>query len=679
MSLPWSEEHVPGSAYDLLGDLESPFLDAEGLASEEEIGRRVQFPSGESLAVTSGPDGPGQEFFDPNRSGNPLLDVSGGNRKKKLSASFSADELAQAGGTRFLKARIDPALVECLQRLRVFLKRAVSVVEGYYSYRYLMARLKRAGVKDTSLFLKNPHLSGRGVKIQADGLSGLELAKAIILSCPDAKAGAGSRTATLYVKPDNTGPTSYITDRDKREEAIITLRVFRDLCFNMPDDIADGLKHMPGKSIPRGTLGLQEAARRFVHWAVHQRQVRDAGLLTEVLFYRTRYLDVVRDGGGRYNPRSEEDRGFWKQLRDTFVLPALGKVPPVEQTGGVPKSTRGERDLAPPAPDHPPADITGRYEAEMSSSRMFLGATLVINQAGNHVEAVLSGVLKPGQSATDRALIRYNGDVQPDGSFQLFSRTQPDVSRRLFPQGQHLVSEYRSAGATVRQVFTRRSGQPVLMEQALAGFGKGRDRVRRHEWFPLLSKQINNLHRFFSDSDTIGRYLRKFFLIKTSPFDQRFKEFRQGEAAVEFEKTVRKVIEDPDTGIHRADFVSARTTVRLLLSANLWRPEDSDPLLPQIDWIQRMVSIVEYNFRTERMRSGGFSASSLPIIVDLLGLVVGPVGSDGVLHTYTPYGVPSSAASLSGRSGAGRRPSSASLSPFRPAAGLRSEQSSRAH
>ena len=615
--------------------MEAP-VDQEFRLPGEASGGQVVFPSGQSLPVTTGPEKPGGEYYDPNRSGNPLLDTSRRHHRKRLSENFTVGELAHSGRSRFDKARIDPDLVQCLQDIRDFVHRAVSIVDGYYTYKYLMARLSAAGIKDRSKFRHSPHLSGRGAKIRVRGLSGLQLAKVIIITCQaETKASAGVRTAGVYVKQADDRPTSYIANGDRRERVIKKLRIFSDLYYLIPDDIEEGLRRLPGDILPRGKLNHADAAHRFVHWAVHQKSVRDEDMLTEILFYKLRYINQIRDTGGLYNRGNSKDRDLWKTIGTNFVRPALDRTPPREQAGGVPESPKGERDLADPMPDNPPADITGRYESELTRDRNFLGITLVVNQAGNHLEAVLSGVLKPDHPGTRRTLIRCNGDLQADGSFLLFSRTIPDVSRRLTSRDGRLISEYESAGRTIRQTFAPRSRRPALMEQALAAFGKGRDRVKRHEWFPLLSKQIENLHQFFSDRETIGGHLKKFFSARDDR--KRHREFRMGDAAAAFDKAVRKVIQDPGKGIHRSDFTPSRSYVRLLLSVSLWRPDSSDPLLPQLDWIQRMVSILDHNARTEPVRSGPFSARTVSTVRDLLGLVVGPVGKGdgGGGHIYT--------------------------------------------
>ncbi len=148
----------------------------------------VTFPSGESLTVVSGPEGKGETYYDPNHSGNPLLDTGGVNRLKHLSKDFTVDEFARSGEKRFDLARIDPKLIECLQKLRDHLGKAVEITSGYRSYEhneYLWRQCeerKKKGEKCT-VAKESQHLRGQAADIQVTGMNGLDLAKAAIDAC----------------------------------------------------------------------------------------------------------------------------------------------------------------------------------------------------------------------------------------------------------------------------------------------------------------------------------------------------------------------------------------------------------------------------------------------------------------------------------------------------------------
>ena len=136
----------------------------------------VTFPSGQSLRIVSAPSLPGQEHYDPNNSGNPLLDTGGANRNKKLSQNFTAGELARSGEMVFNIARIDPALVAALQAIRDFVGRTVTVTSGYRSFAYNTEIYRRRGQTPT----RSQHTSGRGADIKIEGMTGVQIAKAAI-------------------------------------------------------------------------------------------------------------------------------------------------------------------------------------------------------------------------------------------------------------------------------------------------------------------------------------------------------------------------------------------------------------------------------------------------------------------------------------------------------------------
>jgi hypothetical protein len=157
----------------------------------------VTFPSGESLRIVSAPSRPEQEHYDPNNSGNPLLDTGGSNRSKKLSNNFTVGELAKSGEMVFNVARIDPALVAALQAIRDHVGQPVTITSGYRSFRYNKQIYERKGKRPT----KSQHISGRGADIKIEGMSGVQVTKAAIdaAGCRIA-VGLGSTFAHIDVR-----------------------------------------------------------------------------------------------------------------------------------------------------------------------------------------------------------------------------------------------------------------------------------------------------------------------------------------------------------------------------------------------------------------------------------------------------------------------------------------------
>ena len=157
----------------------------------------VRFPSGATLRVVARDAPAGSADYDPNRSGNPLLDTSGAERQKRLARNFKVAELAQSGGNAFARARIDPKLVACLQALRDALDRPVIVLSGYRPYLYNVDLYRSRGQRPT----RSQHSSGRAADVRVAGLSGIELARAAIDACGcDVAVGVAADYAHVDVR-----------------------------------------------------------------------------------------------------------------------------------------------------------------------------------------------------------------------------------------------------------------------------------------------------------------------------------------------------------------------------------------------------------------------------------------------------------------------------------------------
>ena len=164
----------------------------------------VVFPSGESLRVVTGfPEGKQEDYWDPSRSGNPLLDTGPAHKNKKLSPDFTVGELTTSGGVSSDVARIDPKLVDLLQRLRGYVGKAIKITSGYRSWK----RNKQvyAGRKNPDGTPKKPtlsqHCGGRAADIEISGMNGLEISKAVIEACgPNIGIGLGNTFAHVDVR-----------------------------------------------------------------------------------------------------------------------------------------------------------------------------------------------------------------------------------------------------------------------------------------------------------------------------------------------------------------------------------------------------------------------------------------------------------------------------------------------
>ena len=144
------------------------------------------FPSGLVLTVASGPDGPGQQYWDPNSTGLPLYDTGAAVRSKKLSANFTVGELVRSGGRFDDRARISVALVQCLQAIRDRAGRAVTVTSGFRSWQRNVEVYRRADKKPTL----SRHCSGQAADIKIAGMTGMQIAKLAIDVCGE-RIGVG--------------------------------------------------------------------------------------------------------------------------------------------------------------------------------------------------------------------------------------------------------------------------------------------------------------------------------------------------------------------------------------------------------------------------------------------------------------------------------------------------------
>jgi hypothetical protein len=161
-------------------------------------GRVVRFPSGEILRVVTGlPIGKHEDYWDPTGSNNPLLDTGPAHKDKKLSRNFTVRELTTSGGVSAGIARIDPKLVECLQRLRDHVGKGVTITSGFRSWKRNRDIYEKRGKTPTL----SQHCAGRGADIRIAGMNGLEIGRAAIDACgPNIGVGLGNTFAHIDVR-----------------------------------------------------------------------------------------------------------------------------------------------------------------------------------------------------------------------------------------------------------------------------------------------------------------------------------------------------------------------------------------------------------------------------------------------------------------------------------------------
>lgn len=187
-------------------DYPGQFLEQEAYSFEHEalfepeVPRvsEVVFPSGQSLRVlTDYPEGKDEEFWDPTKSGNLLLDTGATHKKKKLSTNFTVREFTTSGGVSADIARIDPKLVENIQQLRDYLGKSITILSGYRSWKLNKKVYAKRGKKPTL----SQHCGGRAVDLKVEGMNGFEIAKAAIDACgPNIGVGIGKNFAHIDVR-----------------------------------------------------------------------------------------------------------------------------------------------------------------------------------------------------------------------------------------------------------------------------------------------------------------------------------------------------------------------------------------------------------------------------------------------------------------------------------------------
>ena len=187
--------------------------------------RVVGFPSGVALRVVSGPTGRDEVHWDPNRTGNPLLDTGGPVRATLLSANFTVGELTRSGGNSFRKARIDPELVRCLQNLRDRVGRPVHITSGYRPYGYNDKLYRQTYKKNPT---KSRHSSGQAADIRIAGMSGMEIGKVAIDTCgTKIGLGIGDRYAHIDVRGRWARWTYFGERTERHRRAIAEIDAYR--------------------------------------------------------------------------------------------------------------------------------------------------------------------------------------------------------------------------------------------------------------------------------------------------------------------------------------------------------------------------------------------------------------------------------------------------------------------
>lgn len=209
---------------------ESPFGGEDEEEAEAEAEREpetgaeaggVAFPSGTVLRVTSGATGRDEEHWDPNGTGQPLLDTGPSVRGLKVSQDFTVGEFASSGGRASDIARISPALVIAIQAIRDRAGKPVKITSGYRSWSRNKALY--AGYKKKVTLSR--HCSGQAVDIRIAGLSGAQIAK---LAIDAAGTDLGIGVARTFAHIDVRGVWTLWNYGGVTPEVLRDVRAYRD-------------------------------------------------------------------------------------------------------------------------------------------------------------------------------------------------------------------------------------------------------------------------------------------------------------------------------------------------------------------------------------------------------------------------------------------------------------------
>jgi LAS superfamily LD-carboxypeptidase LdcB len=305
-----------------LGEAES-FLDdvySRELVFEDATGGTVTFPSGATLRVVSGPTGKGEEHYDPWATGNPLLDTGASVRSTRLSESFTVGEFTRSGSDYFDKARIDPDLIRCLQKLRDHVGKPVQITSSYRPYAYNV-KLYRARKKEPT---QSRHSSGQAVDVRIAGMTGMQIAKTALDVCGTTLGiGIANTFAHIDVRPRWDRWTYFGKgEQDRAAKAEIdAYRKQRLAGGAAPPSTAPPAQDVaPSPAIAPQMLdalgrGLWDTAVRIAIGV----GITDVNRLTNMLFY-LRHPELR---GQRIAPEQRDLAREWIEIRDRWVKPAL--------------------------------------------------------------------------------------------------------------------------------------------------------------------------------------------------------------------------------------------------------------------------------------------------------------------------------------------------------------------
>lgn len=326
--------------------------------------------------------------------------------------------------------------------------------------------------------------------------------------------------------------------------------------------------------------------------AIHH-GIRDIATLTKMLFHAK--YGKERGYCNIKNPVAEKKYvQFWGQVKSSIRGLMARPSPPLSQKGGV-VCQKVERILSDPKPDNPKIDITGHYENQINiNGKIKTDWTIRINQAGRHIEGIITKVLYPDQrpkgwlfheddDEVSRPFTEFYGDLQADGSFLFFDRRDPSGNWGYFrPKGGKVQWELSGKGVST---LTKISENPTLMNTS--SFDK---LVWLHEKFPLTLAQMKNLVRGLS-TDKVAAQLEKYF---STPAGIKYADkSAMASAAAKVGYYIADVFTNGFYGVNDEDLELAQFYAKTILTNNKWKFKQITR--SQLDWIQIMLDVNSRN------------------------------------------------------------------------------------
>jgi len=339
--------------------------------------------------------------------------------------------------------------------------------------------------------------------------------------------------------------------------------------------------------------------------AIHH-GIRDLTTLTRIIFY-AQYGQNRGYCKLKNNQTDAKYKQYWNQVKSATREIMARPSPPLAQKGGI-VCRKVERKLADSKPDNPKIDITGRYENQFKSNgRTLTDWTVSINQAGRHIEGIITQVRYPDprpkgwfshqdDDPKGRDFKEIYGDLQSDGSFLFFDKRNPSGNWGYFRFESGRLYWELSTG--IKSGLVKISTTPTLINTA--SFDK---LVWLHEKFPLTQLQIKHLVLNLA-GDKMASHLQNYF---TTPAGIRYSEKKDLiDQVAKLDLYIANVFTLEFSGVHDTDLELGQFYAKTILTNNKWTFKQI--IRSRLDWIQIMLDVNKGN---------GFN---LPAIKKYLGL-----------------------------------------------------------